>query len=38
MICNGMTMCPNGQTTCSNDTGCPMGQYCSSGCCIGVIE
>ena len=36
--CNGTTTCPNGQMTCTNDTGCPMGTYCSSGCCIGVIE
>jgi hypothetical protein len=36
--CNGMTSCPDGQATCTSDTGCREGTYCSSGCCIGVIE
>jgi hypothetical protein len=35
--CNGMTTCPNDQQTCTSDSGCPPDNYCSSGCCIGVI-
>jgi hypothetical protein len=36
MGCNG-AMCPSGQQTCTNDTGCPEGGYCSAGCCLDVI-
>lgn len=35
--CNGSTMCPNGEPTCTSDSMCGDGTYCSSGCCIGVI-
>jgi hypothetical protein len=35
--CNGMTTCPNGEVTCTSDTMCVDGTYCSAGCCIGVI-
>jgi hypothetical protein len=34
--CTG-AMCPSGQQECSTMP-CPMGQFCSNGCCIGVIE
>jgi hypothetical protein len=37
MECNGMTTCPNGEPTCTGDAMCPAGNYCSNGCCIGVI-
>jgi hypothetical protein len=36
--CNGMTSCPDGRATCIEDGACPEGNYCSSGCCIAVIE
>ena len=32
-----MTACPTGETTCTPDTPCGEGTYCSAGCCIGVI-
>lgn len=35
--CNGMTMCPNMEQTCTTDSGCPEQTYCSTGCCVGVI-
>jgi len=34
--CN-MTVCPTGQTTCTDSAMCGIGTYCSAGCCIGVI-
>jgi hypothetical protein len=34
--CN-MTACPTGEATCTPDTPCADGTYCSAGCCIGII-
>lgn len=33
----GGAKCPVGSTTCTSDSGCGSGSYCSNGCCIGVI-
>jgi hypothetical protein len=30
--------CPDGVTACSSTTPCPTGKYCSSGCCVYVVE
>jgi hypothetical protein len=37
--CNGMTECPEGQTSCANGEACPASTYCdqSSMCCVGII-
>jgi len=36
--CNGSITCPTGETSCPTGSGCPDQTYCSSGCCIGVIQ
>jgi len=35
--CNGMTACPMGYVECDSAGNCPVGSYCSSGCCSGAI-
>lgn len=35
--CNNMNECPNGAASCIG-TACAVGQYCSNGCCINVVE
>jgi hypothetical protein len=35
--CGGMTTCPNGEQSCTSDSGCPTQTYCATGCCVGVI-
>jgi hypothetical protein len=34
--CSGQA-CPDGVTQCGTDGSCPMGTYCQTGCCIGII-
>lgn len=36
--CGGTTTCPAGQASCTLETGCGEGAYCSNGCCIGIIQ
>lgn len=36
MECTGQA-CPDGIMPCEADGSCPQGQYCSTGCCIGII-
>jgi hypothetical protein len=38
MSCNMQPTCPAGVTACSSTTPCPDGKYCSSGCCVYVVE
>jgi hypothetical protein len=35
--CGGMTTCPMGFTPCDSMGNCPIGSYCSGGCCTGAI-
>ncbi len=35
--CEGTPTCPEGIEACIDDSECPDGKYCSSGCCINVI-
>ncbi len=36
--CNGSQQCPEGTASCSAGQVCPEGTYCSTGCCINVVE
>jgi hypothetical protein len=36
--CDGMNECPGGETTCEVSADCGDSQYCSSGCCINVVD
>jgi hypothetical protein len=33
-----MNACPTGETTCTADADCGSGEYCSNGCCIGIVQ
>jgi hypothetical protein len=36
--CNDMNQCPGGRTPCSTSADCADNQYCSSRCCLAVVE
>ncbi len=36
--CGGDNTCPTGYQECAADGSCPEGTYCSTGCCVGIIQ
>jgi hypothetical protein len=36
--CGGAPTCPDGTQACDANGNCPAGSYCSTGCCIGIIQ
>ncbi len=36
--CSGDSTCPSGIMECAADGSCPTDLYCSSGCCVGIIQ
>jgi hypothetical protein len=34
---HGTSTCPDGSQACTSNEMCPLANYCSNGCCVGVL-